>query len=155
MGEVTRPFWEKPLHALDRGEWEALCDGCGKCCLYRLEDEETGKLEQTNVACKLLNCATGQCSNYPKRKKLVPDCIQLTPAKVAKMNWLPRTCAYRLVHAGKDLPWWHPLKSGSRETVHQAGMSVAGRCISEKEAGELEDHIVYWLDHRGPPRPAR
>src|SRR3546814_16982759 len=112
-------------------------------------------LFRSNVACKLLNCASGQCSNYPKRKKLVPDCIQLTPAKVRKMNWLPKTCAYRLVALGKDLPWWHHLKSGSRETVYQAGMSVAGRCISEKHAGELEDHIVYWLDGPSPPKPKK
>src|SRR5690606_41309446 len=110
---------------------------------------------RTSVYSLQRNCTTGRYSNYTKLKMLVPDCNQHKPAKVAKMNWLPRTCAYRLVHAGKDLPWWHPLKSGSRETVHQAGMSVAGRCISEKEAGELEDHIVYWLDHRGPPRPGR
>lgn len=150
------PFWRrKRLDQMTPSEWESLCDGCGKCCLYRLEDQDTGELEQTNVACKLLNCATGQCSNYPKRKKIVPDCIQLTPAKVQKMNWLPATCGYRLVAQGKDLYWWHPLKSGSSQTVHQAGISAAGRVISEKVAGELEDHVVYWLDDKGPPKPKK
>ena len=141
------PFWKtKRLDEMTPGEWESLCDGCGKCCLYRLEDQDTGELEQTNVACKLLNCATGQCSNYPKRKKIVPDCIQLTPAKVQKMNWLPATCGYRLVREGRDLYWWHPLISGDPDTVHEAGISVRGRVIAEEEAGELEDHIVRWVD---------
>lgn len=152
----TLPFWRrKTLEKMSASEWESLCDGCGKCCLYRLEDDDDGSIEATNVACRLLNCATGQCSNYPKRKQLVPDCIQLTPAKVRKMNWLPKTCAYRLVAAGRDLYWWHHLKSGSRDTVHQAGMSAAGRVISEKHAGELEDHVVYWVDGPSPPKPKK
>ena len=144
----SEPFWRrKRLDQMTPSEWESLCDGCGKCCLYRLEDQDTGELEQTNVACKLLNCATGQCSNYPKRKKIVPDCIQLTPAKVHKMNWLPATCGYRLVAQGKDLYWWHPLVSGDPETVHEAGVSVRGRVAgseSDIPQRDWEDHIVKW-----------
>lgn len=136
-------FWEeKSLSQLDRGEWEALCDGCGKCCLHKLEDEETGEIFPTNVACRLLNRRSGQCSDYKHRKSFVPDCIQLTPAKLDELEWLPSTCAYRLVAEGRKLPEWHHLISGSRESVHDAGMSVRGWTVSEDEAGELEYHIV-------------
>ena len=114
-----KPFWEKPLSALDRGEWEALCDGCGRCCLHKLEDDETGELYPTNVACRLLD-----------RHKL------------DELEWLPSTCAYRLRWEGKPLPDWHYLISGSRETVHEAGQSTRGWTISEVDAGELEHHLV-------------
>ena len=103
----------------------------------------------------LLDCKTGACSNYPKRKELVPDCIKLTPAVVAKMDWLPSTCAYRRVHLGKDLPWWHYLKSGDRDLVHKLGLSVRGKAISELKAGPLEHHIVDWVDDPGPPKPKK
>ncbi len=151
-----KPFWRaKTLDEMNRAEWESLCDGCGKCCLYRLEDIEAGTCETTNVACKLLDGATGQCSDYPNRKKKVPDCIQLTPKKVAKMDWLPLSCAYRLVHKGRDLPWWHHLKTGDRELVHKLGLSVRGRSVSELDAGPLEHHIVSWVDAKGPPKPKK
>ena len=116
----AKPFWEKPLMSLDRGEWEALCDGCGRCCLHKLEDEDTGQLHPTNVACKLLDRKNGQCTDYPNRKKLVSDCVKLDPAKLDELEWLPSTCAYRLRWEGNSLPEWHYLISGSRETVHDA-----------------------------------
>jgi len=141
------PYWKrKTLAEMTPAEWEALCDGCGKCCLNKLEYEDTGVIEQTNVACKLLDTHSCRCRDYANRKKQVPDCIQLTPRKIAAMDWLPSTCGYRLVAAGKDLYWWHPLISGDAETVHRAGISARGRVISETEAGPLDQHIVHWDD---------
>jgi uncharacterized protein len=136
------PFWEQPLETLDRGEWEALCDGCGRCCIHKLEDEETGQLYPTNVACKLLDRRSGQCTDYKNRKKLVADCVKLDPKKLDALDWLPETCAYRLRAAGKPLFDWHYLISGSRETVHEAGQSTRGWTVSEEDAGELEYHVV-------------
>ncbi|MDO6415988.1 YcgN family cysteine cluster protein [Sphingomonas sp. BIUV-7] len=136
-------FWEeKPLERMNRVEWESLCDGCGKCCLNKLEDEETGEVFATNVACRLLDRKHAQCMDYPNRKRHVPDCVRLTPAKLATIDWLPKTCAYRLVAEGKPLYDWHYLISGSRETVHEAGISTRGWTVSENDAGELEYHIV-------------
>lgn len=135
-------WWDKPLESLDRGEWEALCDGCGRCCLHKLEDDETGELYPTNVACKLLDRRSAQCTDYPNRKRHVSDCVQLLPGKVEGLEWLPATCAYRLRAAGDPLPDWHYLLSGSRETVHEAGMSTRGWTVSEVDAGELEYHLV-------------
>jgi len=136
-------FWEeKPLHALSRPEWESLCDGCGKCCLHKLEDDETGDIYPTNVACRLLDRRSALCRDYPNRRRFVPDCVRLTPAKLDRLDWLPATCAYRLVRDGQPLPAWHHLESGSRETVHLAGESVRGWTVSEDDAGELENHIV-------------
>ena len=142
MIPLTAPFWEKPLATLDRGEWEALCDGCGKCCLHKLECEDTGDLYPTNVACKLLDRRTGQCSDYKRRKRFVSDCVVLTPGKVDELEWLPSTCAYRLRGNGEPLPSWHYLLTGSRDSVHAAGQSVSGWTVSELEAGDLEQHIV-------------
>ena len=139
---MTRFWEEKPLARMDQGEWESLCDGCGKCCLHKLEDEETGEVFPTNVACRLLNRRTAQCKDYRNRKRFVPDCVQLTPKKLEQLDWLPSTCAYRLVADGEPLPAWHHLISGSRETVHEAGISVRGWTVSEDDAGELEYHIV-------------
>ena len=136
-------FWERHgLKELNREEWEALCDGCGKCCLHKLEDEETGRIYRTNVACRLLDGHSAQCSDYPRRKMFVPDCIQLTPTLVPKLDWLPQTCGYRRVSEGLPLPDWHHLISGSRETVHQAGASIRGWTVSEDAAGDLEYHIL-------------
>ncbi len=135
-------FWEKPLAELDRGEWEALCDGCGRCCLHKLEDEETGNLYPTNVACKLLDRRTGGCSDYGRRKQRVADCVTLNRSKLDTLDWLPETCAYRLRANNQPLPQWHYLVSGSRETVHEAGQSTRGWTISETDAGELEFHVV-------------
>ena len=136
------PFWQAPLETLDRGQWEALCDGCGKCCLHKVEDEDTGRIYPTNVACKLLDLQTSQCSDYRNRRALVPDCLRLTRGKISDFEWLPSTCAYILREAGEPLPDWHYLISGDRESVHAAGMSVKGRALSEIYAGPLEDHIV-------------
>lgn len=136
-------FWEDtPLEALDRAQWEALCDGCGKCCVHKLEDEETGELFPTNVACKLLDRHSGRCSDYRHRRAFVPECVRLTPKLAATLDWLPDTCAYRLRAEGKQLADWHPLNSGDPESVHKAGMSVRGWTVSEVEAGALEDHIL-------------
>lgn len=140
MGEVN--FWEKPLEALDRGQWEALCDGCGKCCLHKVEDADTGDIYPTNVACRLLDRDTARCSNYRHRRALVPDCMRLTPAKLRTVQWLPESCAYRLRANGEPLPEWHHLVCGDPQAVHRAGASVRGWTISETLAGDLENHIV-------------
>ncbi|WP_374942877.1 YcgN family cysteine cluster protein [Sphingomonas sp.] len=137
-------FWEDvPIEKLDRGQWEALCDGCGKCCIHKLEDEETGELLATNVACRLLDRRSGQCSDYKHRRAYVPECVRLTPRNVlGGIDWLPSTCAYRLRAAGEALPDWHYLVCGDRDAVHRAGISVRGWTISEDDAGDLEHHLV-------------
>jgi uncharacterized protein len=135
-------FWEEPIESLNREEWEALCDGCGKCCLHKLEDERTGRLHATNVACRLLDRTSCRCSNYKLRRVFVPDCVRLDAAKMREIDWLPKTCAYRLRGEGKPLADWHYLVSGSRETVHEAGISVRGWTISEDDAGDLDHHLV-------------
>lgn len=132
------------MSSMSAEEWESLCDGCGKCCLHKLEDEDTGEIAYTNVACRLLNLGTAQCKNYGNRRAFVPDCVQLTAAAVSGLPWLPSTCAYRLLAEGKDLEWWHPLVSGRADTVHEAGISVRGRVIAENRAGPLDYHIVSW-----------
>lgn len=142
------PFWRtKTLAELDQQEWESLCDGCGRCCLVKLEDEDDGRILPTNVACRLFDAERCTCHDYENRTARVPDCLQLTPALVAELKWLPPSCAYRLVHEGQDLPDWHHLKTGSGDTVHEAGASVRGR-ISAFEDDIVEDdwpkHIVQW-----------
>ncbi|MEO8722051.1 MAG: YcgN family cysteine cluster protein [Sphingobium sp.] len=137
-------FWEKPLTALNPAEWEALCDGCGKCCLHKVEDEDTGRIYFTNVACRLLDLHSTRCSNYSERASHVPDCVRLTQQAVHEISWLPRSCAYRLRAEGEALPDWHYLICGDREAVHAQGHSVRGWAIAEAQAGEWEDHL---LDH--------
>lgn len=144
MGELRDSFWELPLADLTRAEWEALCDGCGQCCLHKIEDADTGAIEHTNVACKLLDTSTARCSDYRNRKAFVPDCLRLTLKIVGDVAWLPPTCAYRLRAAGQPLRQWHPLISGDPDTVRRAGISAAGRVVSETEAGPLDHHIVEW-----------
>ena len=139
---IRRPFWEQPLDMLNQGEWEALCDGCGRCCVHKLEDEETGELYPTNVACKLLDRRNGRCLDYKNRMKRVSDCVKLERGKLESLEWLPDTCAYRLRASRKPLPKWHYLISGSRDTVHDAGQSTRGWTVSEDDAGELEFHVV-------------
>ena len=139
---ARKAFWEKPLAELDRGQWEALCDGCGRCCVHKLEDEVTGELYATNVACRLLDRRNGRCTDYSNRRKLVADCVVLDRNRLGTLDWLPDTCAYRLRAAGKPLPDWHYLVSGSRETVHEARQSTRGWTVSETDAGELEHHLV-------------
>jgi uncharacterized cysteine cluster protein YcgN (CxxCxxCC family) len=141
------PFWEKPLEALTRAEWEQLCDGCGRCCLVKLEDEDTGAIHYTDVACRLFEAGACRCRNYARRRERVPDCVKLTPQNVRSIPWLPPTCAYRLRAQGRDLPAWHPLISGDPETVHRAGVSVRGRIGAseeEVEVDDLPDYIVSW-----------
>lgn len=148
------PFWKtKPLAAMSREEWESLCDGCGRCCLHKLREEETNALSFTNVACRLLDLETCRCSRYAERQRYVPDCVSLTPAALAEIDWLPPSCAYRLLAEGKELAWWHPLVSGDPETVHTAGVSVRGRAVSERRAGPLDHHITDWPGRM--PRPRR
>lgn len=138
-------FWTRPLATLDAGEWEALCDGCGQCCLHKLEDADTGEYYRTNVACTLLDLRTARCKDYRNRRRYVADCVRLTPRLAASLGWLPATCAYRLRADGAPLPEWHHLLSGDRDAVHRAGASVIGKAVSEDVAGPLEHHIV-WAD---------
>ena len=143
--EAKESYWRrKTLDQMTPSEWERLCDGCGKCCLHKLEYVDSGKIEVTNVACRLLDTDSCRCTDYRNRRRYVPDCIKLTPKRILALKWLPRTCAYRLVAEGKDLKWWHPLVSGDPDTVHRAGVSVRGRAIPEDEAGPLEQHVVDW-----------
>ncbi|MEO0034320.1 MAG: hypothetical protein RLZZ501_343 [Pseudomonadota bacterium] len=139
------PFWEaKSLSELTRAEWESLCDGCGRCCLHKLEDADTGEIHYTNVACKLLDLTSCACSNYERRWDSVPDCIKLSPRVIGDLAWLPSTCAYRLLREGRPLPAWHPLVSGDPDSIHRAGISVRGRAVRENRTRRLERHIVSW-----------
>jgi uncharacterized cysteine cluster protein YcgN (CxxCxxCC family) len=144
MGELRERFWELPLDALGHAEWEALCDGCGRCCLHKIEDADTGEIVETNVACRLLDHNTARCTDYRHRKAFVPDCLRLTPKVIRDVPWLPATCAYRRRAEDKPLPAWHPLLTGGREAMVRAGACVAGRVVSETEAGPLEHHIIEW-----------
>lgn len=145
MGGLRDRFWELPLDKLSREEWEALCDGCGRCCLHKLEDEDTGEVIETNVACKLLDTKTARCSDYAHRKAFVPDCLRLTPRLVRQVPWLPKSCAYKRLADGDPLPGWHPLLHGGESgPMRQAGACVAGRCVSEHDAGPLEHHLADW-----------
>ncbi len=147
-GNVVKPFWRrKSLEEMNRQEWESLCDGCGRCCLVKLEDEDTGKIHFTDVGCKLFNAAACRCRDYANRTRKVRDCIKLTPETARDLKWLPPSCGYRLVAEGRELPWWHPLVSGSAETVHEAGVSVRGKVGALETAVGLDeyiDHIVAW-----------
>jgi uncharacterized protein len=154
---ATMTFWQdKTLEELTPKEWEQLCDGCGRCCLMKLEDEDTGRVYVTSVACSLLNCETCQCSDYQNRAEKVADCLQLTPAMVRELTWLPATCAYALVRDNKPLYPWHPLLSGSATSVIEAGISVKGRITKQeheiKDLAELENHLVSW-PMKPPPKP--
>jgi uncharacterized cysteine cluster protein YcgN (CxxCxxCC family) len=139
-----KPFWEvKPLGQMTKAEWESLCDGCGRCCLIRFEDEESGEIIPTRVSCKLFDDATCRCSNYPKRKRYVPDCIKLTPWNIEDLAWMPPSCAYRRLHEGRGLPDWHPLVTGDPESVHRAGISMRGQTISERTLKASEDALDF------------
>jgi len=145
-GSEELPFWRrKKLAEMSRAEWESLCDGCAKCCLVKLEYEDTGQVDHTDISCRLLDTQSCRCGDYPNRHKLVPDCLALTAKRVRRLRWLPSTCAYRLVNEGRDLYWWHHLVSGDPETVHEAGISARGRVVSEDNAGAPEHHIVDWV----------
>jgi len=142
MSGLRDRFWERGIETLNRAEWEALCDGCGQCCVHKAEDEDTGQIYMTNVGCKLLDLQTARCRDYPNRKRQVPDCVKLTPKLALTLSWLPETCAYRLRADGEPLPDWHYLISGDAEAVHAAGASVRGKVIGEEFAGPLEQHII-------------
>jgi uncharacterized cysteine cluster protein YcgN (CxxCxxCC family) len=147
------PFWEeKTLTEMTPAEWESLCDGCGRCCLVKLEDEDSGTIITSDVHCKLLDGESCKCSDYPNRQKKVPDCIKLTPQNVRTIEWIPKTCAYRRLAEGKGLAWWHPLISGDAETVVDVGVSVRGRTFNERDIkpGEWEDHAVDWPEWEPP-----
>ena len=139
-------FWERvPPQNLAPREWEALCDGCGKCCLNKLEDEDTAEVAFTRVACRLLDDQTCRCAHYEDRKVFVSECVVLTPQNIGKSAyWMPQTCAYRLLHEGKALYDWHPLISGDAQTVHDAGVSVQGITVSEFDVPEddWEDYVI-------------
>ena len=139
------PFWQtKRLEEMTASEWESLCDRCGKCCLHKLEDEDTSDVYYTSVACKLLDTDSCHCSNYPNRKQIVPDCTVLTIADVRHFHWLPETCAYRLISENKSLYDWHPLITGSDAAIHAADASVKDWVQSEKDivGDDLEDYII-------------
>jgi len=143
------PFWKtKRLGEMTREEWESLCDGCAKCCLLKLEDEDTGEIAYTRLHCKLLDAGTCRCSDYANRKAKVPDCVKLTPRKIEETRWMPRSCAYRLVAEGRDLPDWHHLVCGDRDRIHREGHSIMGRTKSEETVLE-EDQIDWIVDWKG------
>jgi uncharacterized cysteine cluster protein YcgN (CxxCxxCC family) len=138
-------FWEyKSLEEMAPAEWEALCDGCGRCCLHKLEDKESGDVSYTSVACRLLDIHHCRCTAYADRTRLVPDCMTLTPKIVSECYWLPSTCAYRRILEGAPLLWWHPLISGSSKTVHDAGISLRNKAVSETyvNAENLEPYVI-------------
>lgn len=146
---ASRPYWETTtLEEMSPEEWEALCDGCGRCCLNKLEDEDTGEIVLTRLACALLDIGQCRCSDYANRFDKMPDCINLTPDKVRALTWLPASCGYRRVKEGRGLAWWHPLVSGDPETVHAAGISVRGFARSEKGVAEhnFTRYIIGALD---------
>ena len=144
---MQRGFWtEKSLEELTPAEWESLCDGCGKCCLAKLEDEDTGAIYWTSVGCRLFDAGACRCRDYDNRLSQVPDCVGLTPQNVRTISWLPQTCAYRLVAEGTELYWWHHLVSGSRSTVHEAGVSMRGRVdANEDDLPDAEAYFPYML----------
>ena len=143
------PFWKrKTLSQMTTEEWESLCDGCGRCCLIKLEDIDSGALAFTDVACHLFDCDSCRCTSYPDRQELVSDCVTFSADSITDLEWMPVTCAYRLIAEGRELYWWHPLVSGDGETVHLAGISVRNRVVLETEVAseELEDHVVDWAN---------
>ena len=151
MKGMAAPFWTTtPLDQMTPAQWESLCDGCGRCCLHKLRDEDTEVVSHTNVSCRLLDTHSCRCTKYDQRKEFVPDCVSLTAQDLPAIDWLPPSCAYRRVADGKGLAWWHPLVSGTPDTVHEAGVSVRGRAVNERRAGPLENHIVEWPGE--PPR---
>ena len=146
MAARVEPFWKrKTLAQLDQAEWESLCDGCGLCCLHKLEDDEDGSVYYTRVACRLLDLQSCRCTDYANRRQQVPDCVQLTPDLAGSLNWLPPTCAYRLLAEGKELLPWHPLISGDPQSVHDARISQSGRMLAEAAVPEddWEDHLIF------------
>ena len=157
MADDQAPFWRtKTMGEMTKAEWESLCDGCGRCCLNKLTDEDTNETVYTDVGCKLLDGQTCRCSDYKNRQAKVRDCVRLTPRNIKRLTWLPPTCGYRLIAAGRDLYWWHPLVSGDPDTVHAAGVSVRGRISASESDLDPErwlERIVKWPNR--PPRAKR
>ncbi len=140
-------FWEsKKLSEMTTTEWESICDGCGKCCLNKLEDEDSGEIFFTSVVCDLIDLESCQCTRYSERTTLVPECLDLKQHDFAEYNWLPTTCAYRLLIDGKPLPSWHPLVSKNKDSVKEAGVSITSYAMKESDIDNLEDHIIEWLE---------
>ena len=149
MPEIEAQFWlKKTLQEMNPDEWEALCDRCGKCCLLKLEDVDTGKIYTTDVGCKLLDCGKGCCSDYQNRKNIVPDCTQITPQNIHGLSWLPHSCAYKSLAENRPLPDWHPLITGEQDSATIYGQSVAGRIFPEMaiDDEDMADHIIEWAD---------
>jgi uncharacterized protein len=145
----AEPFWKrKSLAEMSRAEWESLCDGCGRCCLLKLEDMDTGDLHFTSVVCHLFDQQQCRCTRYAERTRLVPDCLVLSPDNLAQISFLPDTCAYRLLNEGRELPDWHPLVSGTPTSVHRAGISVRNKVISEEYVHP--DDLVSYIENRDP-----
>ncbi|MFW5714445.1 MAG: YcgN family cysteine cluster protein [Brevefilum sp.] len=147
--QMSLHFWEeKSLDEMTREEWEVLCDGCGKCCLHKIDEIESGKILYTRVACQFLDINTCRCRNYARRSELISDCVDLTPELVRKLSWLPESCAYRRISEGRGLAWWHPLISGSSDTVRSAGVSVCDYAVPEKciHLSELESYVIDWIN---------
>ena len=143
----TDPFWEtKELSEMTKDEWESLCDGCGKCCVLKLEDYDTAEIYYTDVSCKLLCPTSAQCTDYPNRKRHVPDCVILTPGNLDEISWMPQSCSYRRLHEGKSLPDWHPLITGSQDALKSSPHSVASKVIPEGLVKEkdMPDHLYDW-----------
>lgn len=143
MQQEEQPFWKrKTLEEMNASEWEQLCDGCGRCCLVKLEDEDNGDIYLTRLACGLLNVRSCKCRDYENRFQKMPDCLEIDVARARELTWLPATCGYRVVSEGRDLAWWHPLISGSPDTVHAAGISVRNLAMSERRV-KVENYMRY------------
>ncbi len=144
---MSERFWEtKSLAEMNREEWESLCDGCARCCLLKLEDEDTNELFYTSVVCRYLDREQCSCNIYSERTTLVPDCLELDTSIIQHLNWMPNSCAYRLLGEGKPLPEWHPLVSGTKKSVQDAGITVTNFAISEDEVASIEDLENYIID---------
>ena len=143
------PFWEtKTLEEMTEREWESLCDGCARCCTLKLEDSDTGEVHFTSAVCKLLDQESCRCKRYSNRHELVPDCVQMNPGNIANLGFMPKSCAYRRLSEGRGLAWWHPLISGTKKTMHEAGISVLGKVISEESVhpDDLENYVIRWVE---------
>ena len=146
---MTAEFWRaKTLGEMTEAEWESVCDGCARCCMVKLQDAGSDRVEYTAVVCDLLDDNACRCTRYPNRHDLVPDCVVLDSTTLRDFDWLPVTCAYRTLYEGRDLEWWHPLVSGSPETVHEAGISVRGKVLRESlvHSDDVESMVVRWID---------
>lgn len=148
MRRVADWWLDKPLAEMSKSEWESLCDGCAKCCLHKLEDADSGEVFYTKVRCRYLDEQRCRCTDYPNRSVIVPNCVQLRADNLAALDWLPSTCAYRLLAHQQPLPDWHPLVSGDPDSVHQSGVSIRGRAISDEyvHPDGYDEHIVHWVE---------